>query len=176
MKEITKLPFRKGSIRNFLFEARFKKGITQRKFARKMNCSKASVSDYENGTRKIPASKKDLFIKALGFNNNQIDEFEKFIKAVERKRTQRGVVGSKTHAPFKRNGNTKKEKKFFKLVIPKKPALKKNAKKKVKKKRVKGLITSEERIVLRFLVGFLNKREGKEALNLLMKVIKVVRK
>ncbi len=63
-----------------------------------------------------------------------------------------------------------------KKSVKKKRTVAKVKKKVPTKRRPKGTVSPQEKRTIKYLDGFLNKRGGKDALNLLLKMIKVVRK
>lgn len=160
MVEITKLPFEKGSPLNFLFLARMKRGFSQKKVAKIIGKSMASFSNYENGTCTTPKKTVVDIQSALNFSAYEKQSFKKFLLAVDKKRTERGVVGVKNHASYKK-GTSKKR------ATPKRVS-------KNKAKRTTGLSTETKKVIL-----FLDKalKSGlKEDLRWLRRVRKIAQK
>lgn len=157
-----RLPFKKGSPLNFLYRARIKRGMTQKKAGEKILRHEATWCEYENANSHIPEKIALEIPDALSFTTYERTKFKKFLEEAQRKiESKDRSIGRKNH--ISRSGWKRKD------SASKRHA--KNGGSKIKK-HVNGL-SSEDRKTLRFFKTFL-KNGGKEDLALLSKFRKFV--
>lgn len=155
-----KLPFRKDSILNFFFIARYKRRLTQVELSKMTGVPPSSISFYENGKYNIPFHLQKLFSVVLNFSKKEKEDYEKFLNKVR-------VTINKEPNPKSRHKNR---------IMPK--GIKRNRSQKiqhpqvVKTKREKKTFTTEDKNSLKFLNAFF-KKGGKRVFNWLLKAYNV---
>lgn len=163
MHKPQKLPFKKGSPLNFFYEIRLKRGLTQEALGKRIGRHGSAVCNYENATNRIPESLVLEIPAILEFSSYEKGQFKKFLEAAEKRieRKQRGV-GPKNHlvkGGWKKDGSSKSKKRTIQKTSMK----------------GRGGLSAQDKVNLKFLEGFLNKRGGKQALKNLLKLNKFIK-